>query len=97
MITDKREVIIAQSHGKQVYICPITEEGQMEGMIRLPLQQHETKSEVCGVAFDVTHEEDIVVLRNIPSKKYPIQDIKLKSIQEMEICGIFILFLKISL
>ena len=38
----------------------------MEGMIRVPLQQHETESEVCGVAFDVIHEEDIVVLRNIP-------------------------------
>ena len=38
----------------------------MKGMIRVPLQQHETESEVCGVAFDVTHEEDIVVLRDIP-------------------------------
>ena len=65
-VTDKREVIIARSHGKEVYICPITEEGQMEGMIRVPLQQHETKSKVCGVAFDVTHEEDVVVLRKIP-------------------------------
>ena len=65
-VTDKCEVFIARSHGKEVYICPITEEGQIEGMIRLPLQQHETESEVWGVAFDVTHEEDIVVLRNIP-------------------------------
>ena len=64
-VTDKHEVIIARSHGKEVYICPITEEGQMEGMIRIPLQQHETESKVCGVAFDVTHKEDIVVLRNI--------------------------------
>ena len=65
-VTDKREVIIARSHEKRVYIYPITEEGQMEGMIRVPLQQHETEFEVCGVAFDVTHEEDIIVLRNIP-------------------------------
>ena len=65
-VTNKREVIIARSHGKEVYICPITEEGQMEGMIRVPLQQHETESAVCGVAFDVTHEEDIVILRYIP-------------------------------
>ena len=65
-VTDKHEVIIARSHGKEVYICPITEEGQMEGMIRVPLRQHETESKVCGVAFDVTHEEDIVVLRYIP-------------------------------
>ena len=64
--TDKHEVIIAVSHGKEVYICPITEKGQTEEMIRVPLQQHETESEVCGVAFDVTHEEDIVVLRNTP-------------------------------
>ena len=35
-------------------------------MIRVPLQQHETESEVYGVAFDVTHEEDIVVLRHTP-------------------------------
>ena len=61
-VTDKCEVIIARSHGKEVYICPITEEGQMEEIIRVPLEQHETESEVCGVAFDVTHEEDIVVL-----------------------------------
>ena len=61
-VTDKCEVIIARSHGKEVYICSITEEGQMEGMIRVPLEQHETESEVCGVAFDVTHEEDIIVL-----------------------------------
>ena len=65
-VTDKREVIIARSHGKEVYICPITEEGQMQGMIRVPLQQHETESAVCGVAFDVTHEEDIVVLKYTP-------------------------------
>ena len=65
-VTDKHEVIIARSHGKEVYICPITEEGQMEGMIRVPLQQHETESEVSGVAFDVTHEEDIVILRHTP-------------------------------
>ena len=64
-VTDKHEVIIARSHGKEVYICPITEEGQIEGMIRVPLQQHETESEVCGVAFDVTHKEDIVILRKI--------------------------------
>ena len=65
-VTDKREVIIARSHEKEVYIYPVTGEGQMEGMIRVPLQQHETEFEVCGVAFDVTHEEDIIVLRNIP-------------------------------
>ena len=65
-VTDKREVFIARSHGKEVYICPITEEGQMEGMIRVPLQQHETESKVWGVAFDVTHEEDIIVLRDTP-------------------------------
>ena len=65
-VTDKREVIIARSHGKEVYICPITEEGQMQGMIRVPLQQHETESKVFGVAFDVTHKENVVVLRYIP-------------------------------
>ena len=65
-VTDKCEVFIARSHGKEVYICPITEEGQIEGMIRVPLQQHETESEVWGVAFDVTHKEDIVVLRYTP-------------------------------
>ena len=63
-VTDKCEVFIAGSHGKEVYICPITEEGQMEGMIRVPLEQHKTESKVSGVAFDVTHEEDIVVLRD---------------------------------
>ena len=65
-VTDKREVIIARSHGKEVYICPITEGEQMEGMIRVPLKQHEKESKVFGVAFDVTHKEDVVVLRNIP-------------------------------
>ena len=65
-VTDKHEVITARSHGKEVYTCPITEEGQIEGMIRVPLEQHETESEVCGLAFDVTHEEDVVVLKKIP-------------------------------
>ena len=65
-VTDKCEVFIARSHGKEVYICPITDEGQMEGMIRVPLKQHKKESEVFGVAFDVTHEKDIVVLRNTP-------------------------------
>ena len=65
-VTDKQEVIIARSHGKEVYICPITEDGQIEGTIRIPIEQYETESFVSGVAFDVTHEEDIVVLRNIP-------------------------------
>ena len=64
--TNKHEVIITVSHGKELYICPITEEGQMERMIRVPLEQHETESKVCGVAFDVTHKEDVVVLRNTP-------------------------------
>ena len=62
-VTNKREVIIARSDDKEVYICSITEEGQMEGIIRVPLEKHETKSEVRGVAFDATHEEDIIVLR----------------------------------
>ena len=65
-VTDKDEIIIARSHGEEVYICRITEEGQMQEMIRVPLEQHETESKVCGVAFDVTHKEDIVVLRNTP-------------------------------
>ena len=38
----------------------------MEGIIRVPLQQYETESKVCGVVFDVTHEKDIFVVRNIP-------------------------------
>ena len=67
-VTNKREVIIARSDGKKVYICPITEEGQMERIIPVPLKQHETESRVCGVAFDATHEEEIVVLRNIPNE-----------------------------
>ena len=65
-VTNKREVIIARSRDKEVYICPITEEGQMEGIIRVPLEKHETASEVHGVAFDATHEEDIIVLRYTP-------------------------------
>ena len=65
-VTNKREVIIARYCGKEVYICPITEEGQMEGIIRVPLEKHETASAVCGVAFDATHEEDIIVLRYTP-------------------------------
>ena len=67
-VTNKREVIIARSDGKKVYICPITDEGQMERIIPVPLKQHETESRVCGVAFDATHEEEIVVLRNIPNE-----------------------------
>ena len=67
-VTDKREVIIARSDGKKVYICPITKEGQMERIIPAPLKQHETESRVCGVAFDATHEEEIVVLKNIPNE-----------------------------
>ena len=62
-VTDKQEVIIARFHRKEVYICPITEEGQIEGIIRIPIEQHETESFVSGVAFDVTYEEDIVILR----------------------------------
>ena len=46
---------VKSSHEEEVYVCPITEEGQMRGMIRVPLEQHETKSEVCGVALAVTH------------------------------------------
>ena len=65
-VTNKREVIIARSDDKEVYICPITEEGQMEGIIRVPLEKHETESTVHGVAFDATHEEDIIVLRYTP-------------------------------
>ena len=65
-ITNKREVIIARYEDKEVYLCPITEEGQMEGIIRVPLEKHETESEVRGVAFDATHEEDIIVLRYTP-------------------------------
>ena len=65
-VTNKREVIIARYCGKEVYICPITEEGQMEGIIRVPLDQPETSSKVRGVAFDATHEEDIIVLRYTP-------------------------------
>ena len=41
-VTDKHEVFIARSHGKEVYIFPITEEGQMEGMIR-PVQLQQNK------------------------------------------------------
>ena len=66
-VTNKREVIIARPKGNEVYICPITEEGQMERIIPVPLKQHETESRVCGVAFDATQEE-IVVLRNIPNE-----------------------------
>jgi hypothetical protein len=66
--TNKREVIIARPKGNEVYICPITDEGQMERIIPVPLKQHETESRVCGVAFDATHEEEIVVLRNIPNE-----------------------------
>ena len=62
-VTNKHEVIIARSRDKEVYICPITEEGQVEGVIRVPLEKHETESKVRGVAFDATHEEDIIVLR----------------------------------
>ena len=65
-VTNKREVIIARYDDKEVYICPITEEGQMEGIIRVPLEKHERRSEVHGVAFDATHEEDIIVLRYTP-------------------------------
>ena len=65
-VTNKREVITARSDDKEVYICPITEEGQMEGLIRVPLDKHEAASEVQGVAFDATHEEDIIVLRYTP-------------------------------
>ena len=65
-VTNKREVIIARSGDKEVYICPITEGGQMEGIIRVPLEKHETESEVRGVAFDATHKEDIIVLRYTP-------------------------------
>ena len=72
-VTDKCEVFIARSHGKEVYICPITDEGQMEGMIRVPLKQHEKESKVFGVAFDVTHEKDIVVLRNTPHLESSLQ------------------------
>ena len=63
-VKNKREVIIASSDNEEVYICPITEEEQMEGVIRIPLEKHETKSSVRGVAFDATHEEDIIVLRS---------------------------------
>ena len=74
-VTNKREVIIARSRDKEVYICPITEEGQMEGIIRVPLEKHETEPAVRGVAFDATHEEDIIVLRYIPhlDSKYQIE------------------------
>ena len=76
-VTNKREVIIARSDDKEVYICSITEEGQMEGIIRVPLekQKHETESEVHGVAFDATHEEDIIVLRHTPhlDSRYQIE------------------------
>ena len=70
-VTNKREVIIARYDDKEVYICPITEEGQMEGIIPVPLEKHETEPAVRGVAFDATHEEDIIVLRssrNLDSK-----------------------------
>ena len=74
-VTNKREVIIARSDDKEVYICPITEEGQMEGLIRVPLDKHEAASEVRGVAFDATHEEDIIVLRYTPhlDSRYQIE------------------------
>ena len=70
-VTNKREVIIARYYDKEVYICPITEEGQMEGIIPVAVEEHETKCEVRGVAFDATHEEEIIVLRsnrNLDSK-----------------------------
>jgi hypothetical protein len=66
--TNKREVIIARPKGNEVFICPITDEGQMERIIQIPLEQHETESLVCGVAFHATHEEEIVVLRETPDQ-----------------------------
>ena len=78
-VTNKREVIITTRKGKKLYICPITDEGQMEGIIEVPLEENEVESRVYGLAFDPTHEEGIVVLRSFPGREDSFEEIDIYS------------------
>ena len=78
-VTNKREVIIATRNGKKLYICSITDDGQIEPIIQLPLEENGTEYRVCGLAFDPTHEEDIVILRSISGGRRSSKEINIYS------------------